>query len=116
MVKTLLIAVAVIHGLIHLLGFVKAFNLAPVEQLTADISKPAGLFWLMAAVLFLTTAVLYFVRNDAWWIIGGVAVIISQILIVLSWSDARYGTIANVILAVFIIMAYAGQLPASSTN
>ena len=36
------------HGLIHLMGFTKAFGFADIEQLTQDISRPAGLFWLSA--------------------------------------------------------------------
>lgn len=43
----LLFIVVMIHGLIHLLGFVKAFNLAPVGQLTQNISKTGGTLWLV---------------------------------------------------------------------
>lgn len=103
--------IIVVHGLIHLLGFVKAYDLAPVEQLTEDISKTAGLFWLLVCLLFLITVFLYFTENHAWWIVGTSVVIISQLLIILSWSDAKYGTIANIIIAVPVIMAIAEQLP-----
>jgi len=34
------------HGLIHTMGFVRAFHLAEVRQLTHDISTLAGTFWL----------------------------------------------------------------------
>lgn len=103
--------VILIHGLIHLLGFVKAYDLAPVEQLTEDISKIIGIFWLLVSVLFLATVFLYFTQNDVWWMVGSAAVIISQILIILSWSDAKAGTIVNIIIAIPIIMAIAEQLP-----
>lgn len=109
--KIILSFVIVVHGLIHLLGFVKAYDLASVEQLTEDISKTTGLIWLLTSVLFLVTVFLYFTQNDVWWVVGLVAVIISQVLIILSWSDAKYGTIANVIIAIPIIMAIAEQLP-----
>ncbi len=95
MEKIIFSFVIVVHGLIHLLGFVKAYDLAPVEQLTEDISKTAGLSWLLVCLLFLVTVFLYFTENNAWWIVGTAAVIISQLLIILSWSDAMYGTIAN---------------------
>ncbi|SHE89333.1 hypothetical protein SAMN05443144_10443 [Fodinibius roseus] len=111
MQKVILSFVIIIHGLIHLLGFVKAFDLAPVEQLTEDISKTAGMFWLVVCILFLVTVFLYFTQNDIWWMVGAVAVVVSQLLIILSWSDAKYGTIANIIIAIPIIMAIAGQLP-----
>ena len=100
--------VMVIHGLIHLLGFVKAYDLASVEQLTEDISKTVGLIWLLASMLFLVTVFLYFTQNDVWWIVGLVAVIISQMLIIFSWSDAKAGTIANFMITIPIIMAVMG--------
>lgn len=104
MEKIIFSFVIVIHGLIHLLGFVKAYDLASVEQLTEEISKIIGIFWLLVSVLFLATVFLYFTQNDVWWIVGSVAVIISQILIILSWSDAKYGTIANIIVIISIIV------------
>jgi hypothetical protein len=38
-----------LHGLIHLLGFAKAFGLARLPQLTQPIGPLLGLLWLMAA-------------------------------------------------------------------
>ena len=111
--KFILLAIIIIHGLIHILGFVKAFNLAEVNQLTRNISKPVGLFWLFAAILFILTAVFYFFGKDWWWIIGSSAVIISQVLIIRSWSDAKYGTIINLILIALIIIAYINFRPTS---
>lgn len=116
MVKTALTFIIIVHSLIHLLGFIKAFNLAQVNQLTGEISKGTGLFWLLATVLFLVMITLYLLNSDLWWMVGAVAVILSQILIILSWSDAKYGTIANIILIVPIIAAFAGQLPNSYQN
>jgi hypothetical protein len=48
----LLLAIVAIHGLIHLMGFAKAFGLATFEQLRVPISQPLGLLWLAAAPLF----------------------------------------------------------------
>ena len=114
--KIFFIVLLTIHGLIHLLGFLKAFDLAQIDQLTQNITKPTGLLWLLAALLYITAAIFYFLDTNWWWIIGGAAVLISQVLIVLSWSDAKYGTIANVILLVPIIIAFAGSLPTSYKN
>lgn len=111
MVKIFFSFILIVHGLIHLLGFVKAYDLAPVEQLTGEISKTIGLIWLLVSILFLVTVFLYFSQNNVWWIVGLVAVIISQVLIILAWSDAKAGTIANIIIAIRIIMAIAEQFP-----
>ena len=40
--RIVFLTLMVIHGLIHLLGFVKGFGLAPVSQLSAPISRPVG--------------------------------------------------------------------------
>ena len=36
----------VVHGLIHAMGFAKAFGLAELSQLTREISRPLGVLWL----------------------------------------------------------------------
>lgn len=114
--KWVFIIIAAVHGAIHLLGFLKAFNLAPVEQLSAAISKPAGLAWLLTSLLFLGTALLYALQVAWWWKIGLPAIILSQILIISAWGDAKYGTVANLLLLVPVLMALAGDLPTSYRN
>lgn len=106
MVKILLLIIICLHGLIHLLGFVKAFNLACVAQLTASISRPVGLFWLFATLLFILSAVLLIAENDWWWIIAAAALLISQVLIISAWHDAKFGTIPNIIILLAIIAGY----------
>jgi hypothetical protein len=59
MLKILFVALLFIHGLIHLLGFAKAFHLGNIQQLTHSISKPLGLLWALVAILFLVAGVLY---------------------------------------------------------
>ncbi len=105
--RWIFIVIIAFHGLIHLLGFVKSFNLAEVSQLTQNISKPAGILWLTTTVLFIVSAVLFFLENDTWWMFGAVALIFSQLLIVLFWQDAKFGTIPNVLILVVIIISAA---------
>ena len=93
-----------IHGLIHLLGFVKAFNLAKVDQLKQNISKIAGLFWLISSLLFITTAFVFILNKNYWWLFAVTSMIISQILIIKSLSDAKFGTIANLIVLIALII------------
>jgi hypothetical protein len=106
-------ALVLIHGLIHLLGFAKSFGLAPLPGLTREVSRPAGALWLLAAVLFVMAAVLLAVQSGAWWAAAVPAVIVSQVLIALSWSDAKYGTVANVIIALVLVPTLAELLPSS---
>lgn len=114
--KALLLILLTVHGLIHLLGFVKAFGLAPVDQLVSPISRGAGILWLAAGVSFTGAAVLHLLRVPAWGCAGAVGLILSQGLIILSWSDAKFGTIANVLLFLPILAGCMGALPTSYIN
>jgi hypothetical protein len=111
--RFVLVGLLSVHGLIHLLGFVKAFEFAPVPQLKHAISRPVGALWLVAAVALVVAAVLVLAAPSAWWLAGVVGVVLSQALIVSSWSDARFGTVANVLLAVPLVVALAGLRPSS---
>lgn len=92
------------HGLIHLLGFLKAFDLAPVNQLTLEISRPVGFLWLLAALLFVVTAVALALKMRWWWATAIVAALLSQVLIFTAWQDARVGSIANLIILVVALL------------
>jgi hypothetical protein len=100
--RFLLLFVLILHGIIHLLGFLKAYQYGEIAALKQFIGPVAGLFWLTAVVLFILTAILLGFQNAYWPFFGMAGVLISQALIILSWSDARYGTIIN--LALFVIM------------
>jgi hypothetical protein len=54
--KIIFAVVLVVHGLIHLMGTLKAFGFAEIPQLTQQIDRPRGVLWLLAAVLLLATA------------------------------------------------------------
>jgi len=105
MLRYVFVALVVTHGLIHLMGFAKAFRYAEISQLTRDISRPAGVFWLSTAVLFIAAAILYFIRSASWVFPGVAALILSQALILSHWTDARAGTIANVIILLVLLPA-----------
>lgn len=109
--KYLLLVIIAVHGLIHLMGFAKAFGLASFEQLRVPISQPLGLLWLAAALLFLLSAVLLLAAPDWWWAPALGGVVISQLLIIAAWSDAKFGTLANLIVLVPALIAALGHAP-----
>jgi len=111
--KPVLIAIVVLHGLIHLMGFVKGFGLAPVTALRLPIGPGMGALWLSAAALFLIAAGLLALGREAWWIAGLPAVILSQVLVVLAWSDAKFGTLPNVLIVLPLVVSVAAALPGS---
>jgi len=95
----------VLHGLIHLFGFVKGFGLVEVAALELPSSRLEGAFWLLAAVGFVVWAVMLFVAPSRWWLVGAPVLLISEALIVLVWGDAKFGTILNVIALVPLVVA-----------
>ena len=94
-----------LHGLIHLLGTAKAFRWSVVGQLRAAISPGAGLLWLVAAVLLIIAALGLVTRAPWWWYPALPGVLLSQVLIVAVWGDAKFGTLANVIIAIPVLVA-----------
>lgn len=105
--KWLFFFIVIIHAIIHLLGFLKAFQLAEINQLTQNISKPMGILWLIALILFLAAAIQLISNHDLWWITALAAVILSQVLIIIFWQDAKFGTIPNIIILFVAIIAFA---------
>jgi hypothetical protein len=105
--KWLFFIIVIIHSLIHLLGLLKAFRLAEVNQLTQHISKPTGVFWLIALLLLFVSALLFISNNNLWWIPALIGAILSQVLIILFWQDAKFGTIPNVIILIAVILVAA---------
>ncbi len=94
------------HGIIHLMGFAKAFAFGDISQSSKNITKPFGLIWLCVACLFVITLYLFFYKSEHWPVFAIIAAIISQLLILTLWKDAKYGTIANIIIVVVAILSW----------
>lgn len=108
--KIIFVIIMIIHGLIHMLGFLKAYNITSISQLNQPISKTLGLFWLMATVLFLMSVVIVMLENDYWILVASLAVIISQSLIIMTWQDAKFGTIPNIIVLIVLVLSSSNYL------
>ena len=46
-------------------------------------------------------------EKEWWWILSVSGITISQYLIIKSWQDAKYGTVANIIVLVKSIIGFA---------
>ena len=107
----------VLHGLLHLLGSVNAWKPAvhtryldkSLIELTGNTSKFIGALWLLACLLFLTAAGLYLFRREWYWIPAALGILASQILIILYWQDAKYGTIVNAFILIVVIFSAAAM-------
>ena len=99
--------ILLIHGLIHLMGFAKAFKYAAIKSLTLPISKPAGLLWLLTSLLFMLVLAGFLLDKNFWPMLAIVTALLSQLLIVSVWRDAKSGTVANIIVLLVAIPPYA---------
>ena len=102
--KYFVLFVIFLHGAIHLLGFLKAFEIMELEQLSLPISKTAGVFWFITFLLFMSAGVTLIVEMDGWYYIAIPAIILSTILIIPVWEDAKFGSIANGIIFIFSLI------------
>ena len=109
MLRYLFLFLILIHGLIHVLGFAKAFQWGDISQLSREISRPEGLFWLLATLLFVGTGLLYLIENEHWSSLAFSAIVLSQVLIFMAWSDAKFGTIANLLILLVALIGYKTQ-------
>jgi hypothetical protein len=113
-VRWVVVAVLVGHGLLHILGVAKGFGWAEISALAAPIGARGGILWLLAATLVLATAVGIAVKALTWWwLVAACAAAVSQVAIVTSWSDAKAGTFINVILVLAAVYGFVSVGPTS---
>ncbi|MBX2907376.1 MAG: hypothetical protein KF744_15125 [Taibaiella sp.] len=96
--KFILAAVLAIHAVAHLPGFLEAFGISKMPM-SRPVSPSAGLIWLIVCVLLFAAAVLV-VLGKGWGPYGLIAVVLSQLLVVIWWHDARLGTALNIAILV----------------
>jgi hypothetical protein len=104
MLNFILFSTLLIHGLIHFIGFGEAFQLLPTPQFTRHVSKAFGIIWLGDGILFLVVLALAFFNVSGWWIALLITTVVSQLLIILYWHDAKYGSIPNAILLTIFLL------------
>ena len=109
-------AIVVVHGLIHLLGFVAYWPLGDVPSLPYKTVLFEGrlevgaagmqifaVLWLFAAIGFVV-AVLGFARGADWWIPAIVVItLVSLALTVADWRSARVGAMVDGVLLVALL-------------
>jgi hypothetical protein len=106
MMRIAIAILVLLHGLIHLMGFTKAFGFAQITAISSRISKPMGMVWLLATLLFTVSAILLFANKPEWWMIAVPAALLSQAAITKSWHDAKFGTIVNFIIMVAVVLSW----------
>ncbi|WP_318502342.1 hypothetical protein [Bacillus sp. T3] len=103
--------VMIFHGLIHIMGGVNELGLSKIEELSVGtlivlpnlLQRMLGIVWFAAVALFLVSAIGLIMKRNWWKKIAISAVIVSQLLIILWWPSAKFGSIANVIILIGLI-------------
>lgn len=115
--KVAVIALLVIHGLIHAMGFAGAWGLAEFEVASktptsfvttspgTSMVRGLGLVWLAALVAFLVAATLLLADSTAWRPVAVAAVLISMIPVALWWKNAPMGALANAVVIAAVVFA-----------
>jgi hypothetical protein len=93
-----------LHGLLHLLGAAKGFGWVELPQLRTPFSALASAVWLGAAMLLVVAAIGVALGMHWWWWPGLAGLVLSQVLITQSWSDAKFGTLANLVIAIPVML------------
>ncbi len=107
MQKYLVAALLALHGVIHAAGFAWAFQLAEFDDLGGptlllETSGPGdsmilamGGLWMVAALAFIAASV--GIAVDSWWgvSLAGAAAVVSLVVTVVWWDDARIGAILS---------------------
>jgi hypothetical protein len=106
--------IVALHALIHLLGFAKAFGFSALQALTVPIGRPVGLVWLAATLVLGAAAAALAMGHGRWWLPAAIGIVLSQAAITASWSDAKAGTIVNLLIAVVLVPAVADLRPSSN--
>ena len=108
MARFLLVLLLITHALIHLAASMDAFGFLSIVWISGDPSRICGLFWLAASGLFLLSLLLILLKSPNWIWVATSACIISQVLILTYWKDAKLGSLVNLVVAaaaVFSVMS-----------
>ncbi len=116
MAKVALFVLVFLHGAIHLMGFYKSLNPTSLPGLELGVTKAWGIVFLLAAVALTAAGLLGIGGSRAFWLVLSVALFISQTAIFAHFSDAKYGTLANVILLLVALSAFGEQRFAERTR
>ena len=110
-----LAALIALHGLAHMVGFAAPFgylkNPPPMDSLfvnrlaiTDSGMKVLGIFWFVAAFVFVAAAV-GLIRRDSWWApLTLVACLLSLALTVAFLPYAKFGLLVDVALIAFLYL------------
>lgn len=108
------IVLLLVHGLIHLMGALSELGITDIEDLSGKTlvnlsetaKKALGVVWLIVMFLFFVATYGFITEQNWWQALTYFSIILSQILVVIWWSDAKFGTFANILIFVGMVFEY----------
>jgi hypothetical protein len=121
MIRILIAIGFIVHGLVHLLGFVVPWRLVTMADMPYDTTVLAGkvdlgdagirlfgVLWLAATIGFVAAGVGLFALAPWWQWLTLVATLFSTVLCILGWPDTQFGLYIN--LAILAYLVFGGRL------
>lgn len=111
--KWVLVFILLMHGAVHLLGGFSELHIAGFNNLSGEtlvalapsLKIILGVVWILVTSLFVLSAIGLACSLPWWKSVAATALVLSQILLVLWWPDAKWGTVINLLIVggLFII-------------
>jgi heme/copper-type cytochrome/quinol oxidase subunit 4 len=96
--KICLSLLLIVHGMLHIAGYRRI-------KATGTGLRGHRIAWVLATVLFLIAFLLLLADVTCWWAVCAIAIPVSQLLIFMNWSLARWGTVANLLLLAAMVLS-----------
>ncbi len=106
MLRVIFIGILSIQWIIHLMFTYKSLQEFLSLAIKTWVTRLQIILYIVVAIMFVLTIIGYILNKEAWWIIGLVTVVLSQILIMTNWQQAKFATILNVIILGVVITAF----------
>ncbi len=118
MIRILLMVVLMVHGLIHLIGFVVPWRLTTIEGMPYKTTllagglnvgdtgiRVVGLLWLLLALGFVVAGIAV-VSGQPWWRMLTLGVtLLSLVVTMLGLPDSPFGVLINLIILGYLLFA-----------
>jgi hypothetical protein len=121
MIRILIAIGLIVHGLVHLLGFVVPWRLVKLEDMPyrttilagkVDLGdagiRANGLLWLVATIGFVAAGVGLFAMTPWWQGLTLAVTVFSLVLCILGWPDAQFGVYINLVILAYLV--FGGRL------
>jgi hypothetical protein len=117
MLRIITAAILILHGFVHILGFLVYCQISKIEGINykttiladkLDIGHAGtriyGVFWLLITIAFIISGVALILLLPWWQSLTLWITILSLIITTLGWPDSRFGVFVNIIILIFLFI------------